>query len=292
MSSREHAFAGWCRAAVRPLTGSAAVLAGLLLLPPAASAELQVASGERDRGAPAVWTDTNQGRLFYDRRNQRLYYQVRDTGAVDVTITVIRTSNGATLETWRRTVRDDETHSIAWDGTIGGKLMGEKRYAFRVSARDSGGATTYSARSSDMERDSFQLWQNRFPVRARHQYGDGMGAGRGHQGQDVFADCGTPLEAARGGRVQARQYQSAAGYYLVIDGRKTRRDYVYMHLRRAAPVAEGERVKTGQTIGKVGDSGNATGCHLHFELWKGPGWYEGGDPIDPRPHLKHWDSYS
>ena len=36
----------------------------------------------------------------------------------------------------------------------------------------------------------------------------------------------------------------------------------------------------------VGDTGDATACHLHFEIWTAPGWYEGGSPIDPLPYLK------
>jgi murein DD-endopeptidase MepM/ murein hydrolase activator NlpD len=51
-------------------------------------------------------------------------------------------------------------------------------------------------------------------------------------------------------------------------------------------------VLTGQAIGEVGDTGDAHGCHLHLELWSGPGWYTGGQPIDPLPFLKAWDAYS
>jgi murein DD-endopeptidase MepM/ murein hydrolase activator NlpD len=65
-----------------------------------------------------------------------------------------------------------------------------------------------------------------------------------------------------------------------------------MHLREPAPVARGARVLTGQAIGRVGDTGDANGCHLHFELWSGPGWYTGGAPVDPLPFLKTWDAYS
>ena len=71
------------------------------------------------------------------------------------------------------------------------------------------------------------------PAAAKHTYGDGFGAGRGHQGQDVLAKCGTPLLAARGGRVQSNDVQSAAGNYLVIDGKGTGVDSIYMHLPAA-----------------------------------------------------------
>jgi murein DD-endopeptidase MepM/ murein hydrolase activator NlpD len=42
----------------------------------------------------------------------------------------------------------------------------------------------------------------------------------------------------------------------------------------------------------VGQTGDATACHLHFEEWSSPGWYSGGRPFDPLADLKSWDSYS
>ena len=43
-----------------------------------------------------------------------------------------------------------------------------------------------------------------------------------------------------------------------------------MHLQEPSPLVKGARVLTGQVIGDVGDSGDARGCHLHFELWGAP----------------------
>ena len=131
-----------------------------------------------------------------------------------------------------------------------------------------------------------------FPLPAKHSYGDGYGAGRHHEGQDVFARCGTPLVAARGGVVRFKAFQGRAGNYVVIDGDGTDRDYAYMHLQSPALVDKGDHVVTGQRIGEVGDTGAASGCHLHFELWTGPGWYTGGSPFDPLPLLKAWDKFS
>ena len=91
---------------------------------------------------------------------------------------------------------------------------------------------------------------------------------------------------------QFKAYHSRAGYYLVIDGERTSIDYAYMHLRTAALVDQGERVRTGQPIGYVGDTGDASACHLHFEMWTGPGWYSGGSPFDPLPDLLAWDKTS
>jgi murein DD-endopeptidase MepM/ murein hydrolase activator NlpD len=133
-----------------------------------------------------------------------------------------------------------------------------------------------------------------FPVRGPHGFGSSgarFGAGRAghvHQGQDVIAACGTPLVAAQAGIVRASTYQSAAGNYLVVHA--ATQDEVYMHLPVPSPLKEGAVVAQGQTIGSVGETGNAQGCHLHFELWSAPGWYEGGKPFDPLPQLQAWDA--
>ena len=143
--------------------------------------------------------------------------------------------------------------------------------------------------------DSFRLLDHKFPIRGKHDYGSfvaSFGGGRGHQGHDVFAKCGTPLVAARGGKVLFKSFQSRAGHYIVIDGAGTDLDYVYMHLQQAALVDKGDTVVTGQRIGNVGDTGRASGCHLHFELWSGPGWYRGGKPMDPISYLRAWDTQS
>ena len=134
-----------------------------------------------------------------------------------------------------------------------------------------------------------------FPVAGPHNYG-GLGArfgsgraGHSHQGQDVFARCGTPLGAVRAGRIRHAGYHRAAGYYAVLDGALPDLDYVYMHLRSPALARPGVAVAAGARIGDVGETGNARGCHLHFELWSAPGWYKGGRPFDPLPQLRAWE---
>ncbi|MBI5104070.1 MAG: M23 family metallopeptidase [Solirubrobacterales bacterium] len=132
-----------------------------------------------------------------------------------------------------------------------------------------------------------------FPIRGEHDLGqsatNGFGGARGHKGQDMFAGCGTPIVAARGGTVTWAAYHSRAGNYAVITD-DTGRSHAYMHMRRPALAKRGEKVLTGQPIGEVGESGRASGCHLHFELWTAPGWYKGGEAVDPLPELRRWDA--
>jgi murein DD-endopeptidase MepM/ murein hydrolase activator NlpD len=130
-----------------------------------------------------------------------------------------------------------------------------------------------------------------FPVRGNHTYGDGLGAGRGHQGQDLMAKCGKAVVAAQPGKVSYVDYQaSGAGNYVVIDGAGRRHDTVYMHLSKRPNVREGDRVGAGQVIGRVGTTGSSTACHLHFEMWR-PRW-SAGKPLDPEPYLRRWDRTS
>jgi murein DD-endopeptidase MepM/ murein hydrolase activator NlpD len=134
-----------------------------------------------------------------------------------------------------------------------------------------------------------------FPVQGVHSYGSAgarFGAGRGgrvHQGQDVFAACGTSLVAVTNTKVLLTGYQRLAGNYLVLRYKRMRHDYMYAHLATAPLVTKGMKLAPGQQVGTVGDTGNASGCHLHFELWKRPGWYRGGRAIDPLPTLLAWD---
>ena len=143
----------------------------------------------------------------------------------------------------------------------------------------SGGSGSTSTSSSD----------GAFPVRGKHTYGDGLGAGRGHQGQDLLAKCGKPVVAAYPGRIQLNSYQGAAGNYVVVDGKGKLEDTVYMHLRERSPLRKRQRVAAGDVLGRVGDTGRATACHLHFEVWSNPGYYEGGSPMNPEPMLRALD---
>jgi murein DD-endopeptidase MepM/ murein hydrolase activator NlpD len=127
-----------------------------------------------------------------------------------------------------------------------------------------------------------------FPVLGRFSFGtfvNAFGGGRGHQGQDILADCGTPVVAARGGTVEAVKWQSAAGNYAVMNAADGS-SHAYMHLLEPSSLQRGDEVSAGQRIGRVGQTGRASACHVHFELWTAPGWYQGGEPIDPLPFLR------
>jgi murein DD-endopeptidase MepM/ murein hydrolase activator NlpD len=259
-----------------------------------------------DGSGPSLEVAVTGRKVFFDaERRPTLTYVVHDPAPVKVIVEIVRAADAVSIARFDQgVVPPNEQRTFAWDGLIDGVVAPDGRYEFRVYAENGSGVRASSAQAGpaaapDKEAaaspDSFILLGHKFPIRGAHDYGEfaaTFGGGRGHKGQDVFADCGTPMVAARGGTVKIKQFQERAGHYLVIDGEQTDVDYVYMHLREAALVEKGARVHTGQVIGYVGDTGRADGCHLHFELWSGPGWYTGGTAMDPLPLLKAWDRFS
>jgi murein DD-endopeptidase MepM/ murein hydrolase activator NlpD len=177
-------------------------------------------------------------------------------------------------------------------------VLPQGKLQLRLSARDrSGKRMRTAARASATDELSFH-W-HRFPLAGPFSYGgrdSRFGArrrGHRHQGQDLGAAEGTAVVAPRGGRISNVRYQAeGAGYYVVLEGFGEERSYVFMHLQRGSiQVREGDRVRTGQRLASVGNTGSSSGAHLHFEIWRGT-WYGGGEPVDPLPYLKRWDSWS
>jgi biotin carboxyl carrier protein len=136
-----------------------------------------------------------------------------------------------------------------------------------------------------------------FPVAGPHDYGGDDArfgaerAGHIHQGQDVVAAEGTPVVAPLAGIIVARDYQAGgAGFYLAMDATDGR-SFFFAHCQKDTfAVTVGQTVAAGQQLCRVGHTGDASGPHLHFEIWIG-GWRRTADshPIDPLPQLQAWD---
>ena len=107
-----------------------------------------------------------------------------------------------------------------------------------------------------------------WPLRGRITSRYGWRGRRRHTGLDIAATKGTIIVAADGGTVvRAGGYWGRYGKVVLVEhggGRKT----LYAHVARSF-VRKGQVVRRGQAIAAVGATGNATGPHLHFELWQG-----------------------
>ncbi len=107
----------------------------------------------------------------------------------------------------------------------------------------------------------------------------GMRDGLKHDGIDISAPEGTPVVAAADGRV-IYSGDGVSGYgNLIIVKHEGHFATVYAHNKENL-VAKGDFVSAGQLIARVGQTGRASGPHLHFELRKN------SKPIDPGSHLK------
>ena len=111
----------------------------------------------------------------------------------------------------------------------------------------------------------------------------GMNGYRGHTGVDFACPEGTPILAAKSGRViksEAKirngKYYSYGNYVTITHGDGTMT--LYAHMSRRA-VSTNEQVSQGQVIGYVGSTGNSTGNHLHFEI------FVSGKRVNPSQYL-------
>jgi len=98
-------------------------------------------------------------------------------------------------------------------------------------------------------------------------WGAARSEGRKHEGIDIMARMGTPVRAAAAGTI-AKFFTSKRGGTTIYEFDQTGRViYYYAHLSAyAAGLKEGDQVRQGQLIAFVGQTGNATTPHLHFEI--------------------------
>jgi peptidoglycan LD-endopeptidase LytH len=121
-------------------------------------------------------------------------------------------------------------------------------------------------------------------------FDNARGQGRRHDAIDIMSAEGTPVIAAADGTIE-KLFNSVRGGITIYERSPDQRwTYYYAHLSAYAPgLAEGQQVKRGQVIGRVGHSGDASaaGPHLHFAINRmapGEHWWN-GTPINPYPLL-------
>ncbi len=102
--------------------------------------------------------------------------------------------------------------------------------------------------------------------------------GRSHKGVDLSGRTGDPVAAADGGKVVSSGWDNGGyGYLVIIDHENGYQTY-YAHCSELL-VSAGDRVAKGDTIAKVGSTGDSTGPHLHFEV------RVNGTPVDPMGYI-------
>jgi hypothetical protein len=142
-----------------------------------------------------------------------LSYVAHARGPLKVRVDVVRLADGYSVFTDERTIAPETTQKVSWNGRASSGLALDGRYELRIglaasagasssaSATPGGGASPEAAAPPPGSASvrAFTFVGAVFPVRGPHDYGQGgaaFGAGRTghvHEGQDVMADCGTPL---------------------------------------------------------------------------------------------------
>ncbi|MCY9273600.1 phage tail tape measure protein [Bacillus inaquosorum] len=141
--------------------------------------------------------------------------------------------------------------------------------------------TNYSKSLSSATSSIASYYTNNSAFRVSSKYGQQESGLRSspHKGTDFAAKAGTAIKSLQSGKVQIAGYSKTAGNWVVIkqdDGTVAK----YMHMLNTPPVKAGQSVKAGQTIGKVGSTGNSTGNHLHLQI------EQNGKTIDPEKYMQ------
>ena len=126
------------------------------------------------------------------------------------------------------------------------------------------------------------------PLPAQHltdTWGAARSQGRSHEGIDIFAKRGTPIQATTQGIVSKVGENTLGGRVVVIVGPGGAGHY-YAHLEDYADISPNDWVNSGDIIGYVGDSGNAKGTppHVHY------GIYINGSAVNPYTLLQKPES--
>jgi lipoprotein NlpD len=117
-----------------------------------------------------------------------------------------------------------------------------------------------------------------WPVKGTITSAFGTRRHRMHDGIDIAAARGTPVRAAAAGRVVYADHRIAGYGRLIIIRHAGNFFTAYAHNERNL-VARGDRVKQGEIIARVGETGRITGPHLHFEIRRG------ATPVNPLAYL-------
>lgn len=121
-----------------------------------------------------------------------------------------------------------------------------------------------------------------------NNWGAARSEGRRHQGIDIMAPHGAPVLAVADGEIVRFWNSELGGVSIYQADASGELVYYYAHLSaRAGNIKEGDRVRQGQVIGYVGQTGNASTPHLHFEMARvadARRWWR-GQAINPYPAL-------
>lgn len=174
---------------------------------------------------------------------------------------------------WFKVIYEDrivEGESVGIGNIIGAEFNHVKN-SYMAYAHDAGNGLDYFDEEGESIQKAFLRWPVEFSrISSRYspsRYLKMYGRRQAHLGTDFAASIGTPIKAAGDGVIIARAFTKPNGNYVKIKHNGT---YTtgYLHMSRFGKFKKGQRVKKGDIIGYVGNTGYTTGPHLCFRFWK------------------------
>lgn len=148
-----------------------------------------------------------------------------------------------------------------------------------------------AAQLKDLKKQKAAIAPDQFMIPATGRLSQGFGPASGqfgysfHNGIDIAAKVGTPIYAAADGKVIDVKASGPYGKHVFIEhnlnGQKWTTVYAHMH---KIEVKEGQALLQGEGIGQIGNTGNSSGPHLHFEVHQGKYGYSSssaGNTVNP-----------
>jgi len=171
------------------------------------------------------------------------------------------------------TTQNDETIediSKKYEVALGAIVSANELFSQRVNAGTNlfiPGAKLDSTKLQEINGDLF-IWPVRGRITSRYGYRRSpiTGARGFHSGLDISANIGVPVKAPMAGRVISAAWSEIFGNYIVLSHHSNYRTlYGHLSVIRTKP---GAYVRLGEIIGEVGNTGQSTGSHLHFQVYK------------------------
>ena len=259
------------------------------------SARLDVAASAADLRARAREADAAQQRVVAAEQRARQMADLAAAAAAEVS-QLLRDERAQlrAAEGLREQDRRDYVAAQAESAALAARIRAAARRAAaeREAARRRAAAAAAAPQSSREgpasrsrpPRSGQMLWPAQGPMTSGYGYRTHpiYGDRRLHAGIDIGAGSGSTIIAATAGTVLAAYYSDSYGNLTVIDhgsigGAPITTAYAH---QSQIMVSEGQDVAAGQTIGRVGTTGNSTGPHLHFEVRRD------GEPVDPERYVE------
>ncbi|MFC7310186.1 M23 family metallopeptidase [Streptomyces monticola] len=163
------------------------------------------------------------------------------------------------------------------------KAAAQQSEAERKAAEAKRKAEEEARRKAEAERlaklaRSFVLPLSSYTISTTYGQAGSMWASGYHTGLDFAAPTGTPIKATHTGTIKEAGWSGSYGYRTVLE-LEDGTEIAYNH-QSSMNVSVGQKVTTGDVIGRVGSTGNSTGPHLHLEV------KSGGELVDPAAWLQ------